>query len=131
VFGINGGELIVLLVVIAVVVGPERLPEYAAQLGRWARALKEFVKTAKTRVEDELGEENVDWEALDPRQYDPRRIVREALRDEPQPAPRNVPRRYTTTLAPAAAAAGAGAGPTAGPQDPAATTAAPFDDEAT
>ena len=33
---------------------------------------------------DELGEgfEDVDWKKLDPRQYDPRRIIREALLEE-------------------------------------------------
>lgn len=117
--GINGGELIVLLVVIALVVGPERLPQYAQQLGRWARQLRELANAAKARVDSELGDQGLDWEALDPRQYDPRRIVREALRDDPPPAApvRNTPRRY-----PAAAAAATG---------PVATGPAPFDDEAT
>lgn len=100
-FGINGGELIVLLIVIAIVVGPERLPGYAQQLGKWARSLKELAQSAKARVDDELGGESLDWEALDPRQYDPRRIVREALRDDLRPAPttRNTPHRYTAPVA--------------------------------
>ena len=35
-------------------------------------------------MKSELGEgfEDMDWKKLDPRQYDPRRIVREALMDE-------------------------------------------------
>ena len=81
-FGINGGELIILLVVVALVVGPERLPQYAEQLGKWVRGLRRYVQDARQRVDDELGETGVDWEALDPRRYDPRRIVREALLDE-------------------------------------------------
>ena len=92
-FGINGGELIILLVVVALVEGPERLPGYAEQLGRWARGLRHYVQDARRRVDDELGgEDGVDWEALDPRRYDPRRIVREALLDDkPAATPRNVP----------------------------------------
>jgi sec-independent protein translocase protein TatB len=35
-------------------------------------------------MKDELGEgfEDLDWKKLDPRQYDPRRIIREALLDD-------------------------------------------------
>ena len=50
-FGINGGELIVLLVVVALVVGPERLPGYAEQLGKWARGLRHYVQDARRRVD--------------------------------------------------------------------------------
>jgi sec-independent protein translocase protein TatB len=81
VFGINGSEFIVLLVVAAVVLGPERLPQYAAQLGRLVRELRRMAQGASQQMREELGPEfdDIDWRKLDPRQYDPRRIVREAL----------------------------------------------------
>jgi sec-independent protein translocase protein TatB len=84
VFGINGGELLVLLVVAAIVIGPERLPGYAEQLGQWVRRARGFVQDTKQRVDAELGEEARagDWAARDPRKYDPRRIVRDALLDD-------------------------------------------------
>jgi sec-independent protein translocase protein TatB len=112
VFDINGSEFLLLIVVAVIVVGPERLPRYAAQLGAWVRTLRGFLRTAKQRVDAELGDQaaDVDWAALDPRRYDPRRIVREALLDAPPGAP-----------GPAAAAA-EGAAPGA---------PAPYDDEAT
>ena len=49
---------------------------------------------SETRVDAELGEQgaDVDWTSLDPRRYDPRRIVREALFDN-LPAPEPRPRR--------------------------------------
>jgi sec-independent protein translocase protein TatB len=83
VFGINGSEFIVLLVVAAVVLGPERLPQYAAQLGRLVRELRRMAQGASEQMREELGPEfdEIDWRKLDPRQYDPRRIVREALQD--------------------------------------------------
>lgn len=83
-FGINGAEFVVLLVLALVVVGPERLPRYAEQLGGWVRSLRGFMSTAKERVAEEMGEDvaEVDWAALDPRRYDPRRIVREALLED-------------------------------------------------
>ncbi|MCV2393480.1 twin-arginine translocase TatA/TatE family subunit [Actinotalea sp. M2MS4P-6] len=105
--GIGGPELLVLLVVALVLVGPERLPHYAERLGRWARDARAFVRTARQRVTDETG---MDWEELDPRRYDPRRIVREALLDEDDPQP----------------AKPASPGPRAVAGGP-----APFDDEAT
>jgi sec-independent protein translocase protein TatB len=42
---------------------------------------------ARDRLREEMGPEfdDVDWKKLDPRQYDPRRIIREALLDEAQP----------------------------------------------
>ncbi len=83
-FGINGGELIVLLIVAAVVIGPERLPGYAEQLAGFVRSARKMLSDAKTRVDSEFGEElgDVDWASMDPRRYDPRRIVRDALMED-------------------------------------------------
>ncbi|WP_418605435.1 twin-arginine translocase TatA/TatE family subunit [Georgenia sp. SUBG003] len=81
-FGINGGELVVLLVLAFLLIGPERLPELAQQLGRLTREVKKIATGAKEKVREELGPEFDDLAALDPRQYDPRRIVREALMDD-------------------------------------------------
>jgi sec-independent protein translocase protein TatB len=83
VFGINPSEFIVLLAVAAVVLGPERLPQYAQQLARLVRELRRMAQGASAQVREELGPEfdDIDWRKLDPRQYDPRRIVREALQD--------------------------------------------------
>lgn len=87
-FDINGGELLVLGAVAVVVLGPERLPTYAAQLGRVVRDARSFAKNAREQVRSEMGEEfdDVDWQVLDPRRYDPRRIVRDALLDDDDPA---------------------------------------------
>ena len=81
---INPGELLILLVVAVVVIGPERLPKYAAELARMVREVRTFARNAREQVREEMGEEfdDVDWQALDPRRYDPRRIVREALLDD-------------------------------------------------
>lgn len=86
-FGISSSEFVVLLVVAAVVLGPERLPQYAQQLARLIRELRRMARGATEQVRAELGPEfdDVDWRKLDPRQYDPRRIVREALTDSLDP----------------------------------------------
>ena len=82
-FGIQGGEFIVLLVVALLVIGPERLPEYSAKLAKLVRQLRGLADTAKVQLREQMGPDfdDVDWKQYDPRQYDPRRIVREALMD--------------------------------------------------
>lgn len=88
-FGVNGGEFLIIAVIALLVIGPERLPQYAAQLGRVVRDARRMATGAREQVRAELGPEfdDVDWRKLDPRQYDPRRIVREALLDDDDAAP--------------------------------------------
>jgi sec-independent protein translocase protein TatB len=126
VLGINGAELVVIVVLALVLIGPEKLPQYAAQLGSLVRQGRGLLRDAKDRVDEEFGDElrDVDWQRLDPRQYDPRRIVREALLDD-DPAPRR-DARVRDAAGTTAAAAGMSAEPVVAPAG-----RAPFDDEAT
>jgi len=134
VLDINGGEFILLLVVAVLVIGPERLPKYAEQLGQWARQARGFVQDTKSRVDTELGDDlkDVDWAALDPRRYDPRRIVREALLDDVAPAQTTGP-RARASAAPVAAAGTSWRASTPAPAAPVVADGAPapYDDEAT
>jgi len=88
VFDINGWEVIVLALVAVVVLGPERLPVYAAKLARGVRQARALAEGARAQLKEQLGPDfdDVNWRQYDPRQYDPRRIVREALLD-PNPVP--------------------------------------------
>lgn len=81
---INGPEFLVLGAVALFVLGPDKLPGYAAQAARIMRQLRTLADGAKDQVREQLGPEfdDVDWKSLDPRQYDPRRIVRDALAAE-------------------------------------------------
>ena len=124
-FGINGWELVIILVVAMLVIGPERLPVYAEQLGSLVRRGRDLLQNAKARVDDELGPEfsDVDWSKLDPRQYDPRKIVRDALLDDspPSASSRSAAAQGAERNGTPAATAGAIAEP----------GKAPYDDEAT
>jgi sec-independent protein translocase protein TatB len=82
-FGLTFEKLLIIGVIAVFLLGPERLPLYAAKLGQLVRSLRDMANGAKSRVKDEMGSEfdDVDWRKLDPRQYDPRRIIREALSD--------------------------------------------------
>ncbi|HZW41308.1 MAG TPA: sec-independent translocase [Agromyces sp.] len=82
-FGLTFEKLLIIGVIAVFLLGPERLPHYAAQLGRLVRSLRDMANGAKDRMREEMGPDfdEVDWKKLDPRQYDPRRIIREALTD--------------------------------------------------
>lgn len=95
--GINGYELLVLAILAVAVLGPERLPEYASQLARLVREVRRMATGAREQLREEVGPEidEVDWRKLDPRQYDPRRIIKEALLDDFENAVKPVNTRPT------------------------------------
>ncbi|MEO7007033.1 MAG: Sec-independent protein translocase TatB [Terrimesophilobacter sp.] len=83
-FGLTFDKLLVIAVIAVFLLGPERLPHYAAQFARLVKSLRRMAEDAKGRMREEMGPDfdEVDWKKLDPRQYDPRRIIREALLDD-------------------------------------------------
>lgn len=84
--GLTIDKLLLIALLAAFLVGPERLPALAERLGALVRGLRDLAGGAKARMREEMGPEfdEIDWRRLDPRQYDPRRIVMEALRDPPE-----------------------------------------------
>jgi len=88
-FGLSFDKVVVIAIVAVFLIGPDRLPAYAAQLARIVRGVMKLADGAKDRLRDEMGPEydEVDWKRLDPRQYDPRRIIREALLESDAEAP--------------------------------------------
>nr|WP_217485179.1 Sec-independent protein translocase TatB [Plantibacter sp. MCCC 1A11337] len=100
-------KLLIIGVIAVFLLGPERLPYYASQLARLVRTLRDLASGAKDRMREEMGPEfdEVDWKKLDPRQYDPRRIIREALLDDEPPVSPTVATTAPLDAAPAAAAA--------------------------
>ncbi len=90
-FGLSFDKIILIGVIAVLIIGPDKLPQYAASFAQLLNKGRDLLKGARTRVRDEMGPEfdDVDWRKLDPRQYDPRRIIREALLDDdPTPAVR-------------------------------------------
>lgn len=101
-FNIGPMELLVLVVVGLIVLGPDRLPSMARDAARMLRTLREMATGARTQLRDELGPEFADldlddFRRLNPRtalqrailgeedlrDLDPRRTVRDAMRDDP------------------------------------------------
>ena len=129
--GITIEKLLLIGLIAGMIIGPQRLPRYAAALGQFVRRARDFARSAGSRVKEEMGEDfdDVDWRTLDPRQYAPRRIIREALLDDP-PTPPVKPQSATMAAAGTAAAAAESATSTKAPPLAAGETP-PFDAEAT
>jgi sec-independent protein translocase protein TatB len=98
VFDIGTGELLALAVLALLVLGPEKLPQYAAEAARFIRQLRKMANEARTEVTRELGPE---LEGLDLRDLNPRSLVRKHLLDPldddddddtPQPRGQSAPR---------------------------------------
>lgn len=109
-FGLSFEKIILIAVIAALIIGPDKLPQYAAGFAQLLNKGRDMLKGARVRMRDEIGPEfdEVDWRKLDPRQYDPRRIVREALLDDPGTTARDASPRTAASGAGASIAAAAG-----------------------
>ena len=123
-FGLTFDKLLVIGIIAVFLLGPERLPYYASQLARLVKSLRSMANGAKDRMREEMGPDfdDIDWKKLDPRQYDPRRFIREALIEDDEPVVKvrkPVEGAYARQQREKAEAAAAG------------TTTAPYDTEST
>lgn len=75
-FGIGLPELAVIMIVGVIVFGPDRLPEYARQAGRFMRQVRNFAQTAQEDLRSELGPEFADLDIVG---VDPRAAIREYM----------------------------------------------------
>lgn len=83
-FSISGSEFLVILVVIMLVVGPSRMPAVAKGVTRIVKSTRLQLTKWRASLDDQMGDDfkQVDLTKLDPRQYDPRRLIREAVQEE-------------------------------------------------
>ncbi|WP_462417122.1 twin-arginine translocase TatA/TatE family subunit [Kytococcus sp. Marseille-QA3725] len=86
IFGMSQWELLVIGAVVLLLIGPDRLPGALENLRRWIRQVRDMANQAKGDLREQVGDDvDLDWRKWDPRQYNPRRIVREALMEEVTP----------------------------------------------
>ena len=76
-FGLSMEKVLLLGVIAALLIGPTRAADAIALVRDLARRVGAFARASKERVEAEVPD--IDWQALSPSRYDPRRIVRDAL----------------------------------------------------
>jgi sec-independent protein translocase protein TatB len=137
VFGINGPEFFLLLIIGVLVIGPQRLPEYTQKLANLVKEVRRMASGAREQIKEEVGIEilDFDWKKYDTRQYDHRRIIKVSLLDDdPKPVSAGAP----AAVAAVSGAAAVAVAETAAPKRPERVLqslppgeAAPFDTEAT
>lgn len=75
---VQGSEIIIILLVALVVLGPKRLPEIARKLGRWSVELRQAAGDLRRGLESEVGDIRRDLEApLDEARREFREVTRE------------------------------------------------------
>jgi sec-independent protein translocase protein TatB len=140
---VGWGEILVLLVAGLFILGPERLPEAAAWLGRTIRQVRDFASGAREQLRSELGPEFDQLrkpldELREPlrdlrglRDFDPRRaVVRSLFDDNPGAKPNGfAPGSGTPSTPPAGALPPAAPPPQARPLTPGESP--PIDPDAT
>jgi len=77
-FGVGLPEIAVILVVAVIVFGPDRLPEFGRQAGRFVRQLRAFAQRTQDDLRRELGPEYADLKLRD---LDPRQAIRKHILD--------------------------------------------------
>lgn len=83
---IGWGEILVLIVAGLFILGPERLPEAAAWLGRSMRKVRDFATGARQQLKDEMGTDFDEFrkpieDLRTLRSFDPKRAVTQHLFD--------------------------------------------------
>lgn len=71
--GIGGSEFILLCLIGLLILGPERLPRFARQVGGWVGKARQMTRAMQRQLENELDvEKNL---GIDPRDLDPRNLM--------------------------------------------------------
>ncbi len=72
--GIGGSEFLLLCLIGLLVLGPERLPRVAAQLGHWLGKARLMTRTMKRQLEEELDiQKNI---GINPKDLDPTELMK-------------------------------------------------------
>lgn len=78
-FGIDGVDLLIILVLAVVMFGPEKLPQYSRKAARLFVYLRDVANNAKSTISSELGPEYANLELRD---LNPKTFIAKQLRDE-------------------------------------------------
>jgi len=71
--GVGGSEFILLCLIGLLILGPERLPRVARQIGRWLGKARQMTRAMQRQLENELNaEKNL---GINPKDFDPRNLM--------------------------------------------------------
>ena len=90
-FNVGPMELVVLALVAVIVLGPDRLPQFARDAANMLRTLREMATGARTQLRDELGPEFAD---MDLRNLNPRTALQRAILGDDETGLRSELRKY-------------------------------------
>ena len=95
--GIGGSEFILLCLIGLLILGPERLPRVARQIGGWLGKARQMTRAMQRQLEEELDtEKNF---GIDPKDLDPRNLL--TPREDDTYSPRHGEENEEETPAPA------------------------------
>jgi sec-independent protein translocase protein TatB len=74
--GIGGSEFILLCLIGLLILGPERLPRVARQLGSWVGKARAMTRSMQRQLEEELdAEKNLGFDPADIKNLDPSQLL--------------------------------------------------------
>lgn len=74
--GIGGSEFILLCLIGLLILGPERLPRVARQLGGWVGKARRMTRSLQRQLEEELdAEKNLGFDPADIKNLDPSQLL--------------------------------------------------------
>jgi len=112
-FGIGFWEILLILVLALIVVGPQRLPEMAVQLARLVRQLRRYAGQVTGQLREEFDDLIRVYESL----REELRQLREEVRQESRPLERDLESITAELRAPAEPSEAAAASKSEGPQE--------------
>jgi sec-independent protein translocase protein TatB len=99
--GIGGSEFILLCLIGLLILGPEKLPRVARQLGGWVGKARQMTRSLQRQLEQELdAEKNFGFDPADLKNLDPTQMV--TPRDDDTYSPMHVEEEAATTAEPQA-----------------------------
>ncbi|SIO84817.1 sec-independent translocase [Nocardiopsis sp. JB363] len=78
-FGISGGEFVLLILLALLIFGPDQLPKAAQQIGRVLRQLRTMANSASSDIKEGLGPEYKDFDVQD---LNPKRFIQKHFWEE-------------------------------------------------
>ena len=104
-FEIGIWELVLIMVIALIVIGPERLPGMARNVGRWVGKARGMVRSVKAEIDRELAAEELQRVlSKQAASVDPFEMIEKAATPSPAPTPTDAPAPEQSPSAPAASA---------------------------
>jgi len=75
-FGISGGEFLTLAFVALILIGPNKLPEFAVQSAKFIRRVRDFAQNMVNELKENLGPEYSDLEVGD---LHPKKLIKKHI----------------------------------------------------